>query len=288
MSEGNGHPYSWSAICNGYDERSMADCPFPVIPEYLKEQEWPEAQLPGVEVTHVWTQDPAASAHVASSCNIRVVASAPEDMIGEVDAILLARDDAQNHARFAAPFLKQGLPVYIDKPIAHSRRNLDALRGLASSEDRLFTCSAMRYAPELTISAEDFDVLGEIRHIDIQVPKDWERYIIHGLEPVVAQIKALDRITDHVVLCSRNYHGLEIQWASGVSMSLRAFGATPTGIAFRVFGEKANKLYEFRNPFGAFKSAIETFRDQIRTGHSRVNWTDVEKIVEIIELGIHR
>ena len=37
MSEGNGHPYSWSAIINGdYDEKAMADCSYPVIPAYLK------------------------------------------------------------------------------------------------------------------------------------------------------------------------------------------------------------------------------------------------------------
>ncbi len=33
MVDGNGHPYSWSAIINGrYDAQVMADCGFPVIP----------------------------------------------------------------------------------------------------------------------------------------------------------------------------------------------------------------------------------------------------------------
>ena len=33
LSEGNGHPYSWSAIFNGYDPQAMASCPFPDIPD---------------------------------------------------------------------------------------------------------------------------------------------------------------------------------------------------------------------------------------------------------------
>ncbi len=33
-SSGNGHPYSWSAIFNGYDKSLMNDCPFDVIPKY--------------------------------------------------------------------------------------------------------------------------------------------------------------------------------------------------------------------------------------------------------------
>ena len=32
MVDGNGHPYSWSAIFNGYDRAAMAGCPFAGIP----------------------------------------------------------------------------------------------------------------------------------------------------------------------------------------------------------------------------------------------------------------
>ena len=36
MTEGNGHPYSWSAMINGYDRDEMETCGFPVIPRYLE------------------------------------------------------------------------------------------------------------------------------------------------------------------------------------------------------------------------------------------------------------
>ena len=31
MIEGNGHPYSWSAIVNGFDPAAMAAGPYPAI-----------------------------------------------------------------------------------------------------------------------------------------------------------------------------------------------------------------------------------------------------------------
>ncbi len=31
MSPGNGHPYSWAAIFNGYNKEKMAKCPFPYM-----------------------------------------------------------------------------------------------------------------------------------------------------------------------------------------------------------------------------------------------------------------
>ena len=35
MVDGNGHPYSWSAMFNGYDVNEMAKCPYAGIPDYL-------------------------------------------------------------------------------------------------------------------------------------------------------------------------------------------------------------------------------------------------------------
>ena len=36
---GNGHPYSWSAMFNGYDREAMTkECPFAGIPVYLNKQ----------------------------------------------------------------------------------------------------------------------------------------------------------------------------------------------------------------------------------------------------------
>ena len=127
LSEGNGHPYSWSAIFNGYDPAAMESCGFPVIPRYLEQQAWPESRIRDAEVVSVWTQDRKLSERVAKAAKIPQVVSDPENMIGTVDAVLLARDDPENHLELAAPYLNAGLPVYIDKPIAVSMTSLSRL-----------------------------------------------------------------------------------------------------------------------------------------------------------------
>lgn len=97
ISEGNGHPYSWAAIVNGYDEAEMARCPFPAIPRYLAEHRFPDEAIDDARVTHLWTQDPTASRQIAAASMIEHIVSSPEEMVGEVDAVLLARDDAERH-----------------------------------------------------------------------------------------------------------------------------------------------------------------------------------------------
>ncbi len=155
LSEGNGHPYSWSAIFNGYDLEAMEHCGYPVIPRYLERQSWPECRIDGAEVVAIWTQDIEQSKHIAKAAHIKEVVENYSDMIGKVDAVLLARDDAENHLKYAEPFLRAGLPIYIDKPIAVSVAALDKLYSLQQYNGQIFTCSALRYSQELMLSEAD-------------------------------------------------------------------------------------------------------------------------------------
>ncbi len=68
MIPGNGHPYSWSAMINGFDPAEMAKCPYAAIPKYLGAQPIDEVGIPGVAVTHLWTDNPAEAAPVACRC----------------------------------------------------------------------------------------------------------------------------------------------------------------------------------------------------------------------------
>ena len=45
------------------------------------------------------------SEKIAKTCYIENIVQKYEDMIGKVDGILLARDDAENHLEMSKPFL---------------------------------------------------------------------------------------------------------------------------------------------------------------------------------------
>ena len=81
LSEGNGHPYSWSAIFNGYNPEFMRNCPFPIIPHYLSKQKFPEDAIHKGQVTHVWTQNRKISENIAKACNIENIANKYTDFI---------------------------------------------------------------------------------------------------------------------------------------------------------------------------------------------------------------
>ena len=285
LSEGNGHPYSWSAIINGYDARAMADCPFPAIPAYLAEHSFPHDRLTGASVTHVWTQDPELSAHVARAALIAEVAGDYRDMLGKVDAVLLARDDAENHVRYAEPFLEAGVPVYIDKPPALSLRQLDELFALARSAEQIFSCSALRFASELQLAPEEASRLGEVREISGVVPRSWQKYAVHAIDPIVSFLQP-GRVRASEARAEGAATTLSISWENGRTGSVLATGAAHDQIALTYRGERAIVRKVFTDSFTAFRSALRCFLDGVRHRRSATSYAHLRDVVELIELGM--
>lgn len=289
LSPGNGHPYSWSAICNGYDPQGMENCGFPVIPAYLAERSWPQDQLPDVRVTHVWTQDTEESARIARAAHIPNVVRDSEDMIGRIDALLLARDDAQNHLRFATPFLRAGLPVYIDKPVALTEQAFDALLAMQARPGLIFSCSALRFAPELQLDAETHVGLGRIRLIEARTPKYWQTYAIHLIDPIL-------RTLGHDAWPERLFTGpvgadgrlLALRWPEGgPDVHLMATGATtPSGLSFMITGDRGSTTLRFHDSFTAFRAALAEFVRGVHEGHARTSVAFNRRAVQIIEMGM--
>jgi predicted dehydrogenase len=290
LSEGNGHPYSWSAIFNGYSPEHMKACEFPVIPQYLSKQSWPDARIRGVEVTHIWTQDPELSRHVAKASLISHVASKPEAMIGQIDALLLARDDAVNHLAFAKPFLEAGIPVYIDKPIAISLEGFAALYLLQQYDGQIFTCSALRYAKELVLSETERERIGPIRHLQATTPKSWEKYAAHIIEPVIQIIGSSVEISSaRPRTVAQTGRAVSLGFENGITADLAAFGSDcATPLSIRVHGERAWHDLVFKDSFSAFKAALSEFVEGVRTKTCRSPYEFNRRVVSIIELGLRK
>lgn len=286
LSEGNGHPYSWAAIVNGYDEVEMARCPFPAIPRYLAEHRFPEEAIGGARVTHVWTQDPAISAQVAASALVEHVIADPAAMLGEVDAVLLARDDAENHAELAGPFLDAGLPVYIDKPLATSVAAARGLFARQASPNQLFTCSALRYAAELRLDAAAREAIGPIRQVVGSAPKRWSRYAVHVIEPALALLGEPSPIASHSARTSAGATRLQVAWASGVGAEFATLGDVEAPVELKAIGERGERTLTFIDSFAAFRAALERFVAVTRGEAEPVPEPEVLRVVELIELGM--
>lgn len=285
MSEGNGHPYSWAAICNGYDPVAMASCPFPAIPGYLGRQVFPAARIAGARVTHVWAQERSIAQHIAAASLIPTVVDSYEAMIGNVDAILLARDDAENHLEMSAPFLDAGLPVYIDKPIALSIGDLDRLYAHQRYPGQVFSCSALRYCADFQLTAQMLAQLGEVRRIQAEVPRTWQKYGVHVVEPVLNMFGLYGR--ECAVRSDRlgDVHVVTADWGT-LSASFTCLGSRPGEIRIRLLGNLAQRDLTVTDTYLTFKRALGAFIDGIRSGREMIPRQQLYDIVSILEKGM--
>lgn len=287
MSEGNGHPYSWSAIFNGYEPENMRTCPFPSIPAYLAERRFPEDAITGARVTHIWTQDETVSRHIAAAARIPHVVRHGADMIGAIDGLLLARDDAENHPGLAAPFLDAGLPVYIDKPLALRVGVAESLLRRQRYEGQIFSCTALRYAREFILDDPAREALGEIVAVDATTPKSWAKYAVHIIEPTL-QLTGL-RFADLAVgqvIRAEGSTSVDLRSSSGVVLTFTATGAPGGQLALEVRGTRGRRRLVFADSFTAFRSALQVFVDAQRGGEPPIPREQTLDVVRVIECGL--
>lgn len=284
MSEGNGHPYSWSAIFNGYDVAAMATCPFPVIPAYLKRQTFPTDCIAGAAVTHVWTQSREVSEHIAAATNIPHVVDDRREMLDQVDAVLLARDDAETHYEIAGPFLDAGLPIYIDKPMALTVDDAKKLYDRQKAPGQIFTCTALAFASEFQLSRAQIEELGALRYVEAITIKDWDRYAIHVLEPLCNLLKAEGGVA-RACPVGGNVRHLDIAWANGLTGRVTALGTQRGPIAIRLYGQKDHRDMSFRDTFSAFRNALSHFVEIVRGDRATQDPGAILDIIRLVEAG---
>jgi len=282
LTEGNGHPYSWAAILNGYDPRAMSSCPYPLIPAYLAKQTFPDDGIPGARVTHVWAQDRAVAEHVAAAALIPHIIDQYDTMIGEVDAILLARDDAENHLEMSIPFLDAGLPIYIDKPVVLALEHLEALYEHQRYSGQIFSCSAMRFSEEFQLDDQDVVRLGQIKHVQASTPKSWDKYGVHIVEPVLNMLGLYGK--DCQVSSSR-INGVTVDWGF-LSATFTCLGPVPSDIRIGVFGSRGSRELVFRNSFAAFKRTLEAFVEGVRSKREITTRNELARVVFILQRGM--
>lgn len=285
MIEGNGHPYSWSGIINGYNPAEMAHCPYAGIITYMGRQPLESIRIPGARVTHIWTDDPADAPKVAAASLIDNVVAKPEDVIGNVDAVIIATDDGTDHVRRARPFIEAGLPVFIDKPMATTLPELSQFVQWHREGKIMLSTSGMRYAPEMRLNDEQRAHLGDLRWITSFTCKTWERYGIHALEAV----EPLLGVGFQTVQAHSDAGGdvMHITHRSGVKLTIGALhDAYGSFGAVHLYGTKGDLSLKLTDTYHAFRGQLVAFIDMLHTGTRPLPFEETVELMAVIIAGL--
>jgi predicted dehydrogenase len=287
-SAGNGHPYSWSAIFNGYDRDLMTrECPFVGISRYLNEQPAANSTIPGAKVTHICCSGDGGftAEHVARCSLIPNVVDNPIDVIGQVDAVVIATDIGSEHVARARPFADAGLPLLVDKPLVDNVADLRTFVQWVDEGKPIMSSSCMRYAKEFAPYRLSIDALGEPRFACITTPKSWERYGIHALEgiyPILGPGFVSARNTG-----SADRNVVHLKHRSAADAIVVATSDMHGGFGcLQLCGTAGHAQVAFGDTFYAFKTQLEAFVDFLRTGVRPFPFAETAELMRLVIAGI--
>jgi predicted dehydrogenase len=281
VSPGNGHPFSFSAIINGYDREGLANSGWDVIYEYVRRRDPSEVGFEEARVSHVWTQDAETTRKLQAACRIPHTVDDPHDFVGKVDAVIIARDDYDTHAPMALPLLEVGLPVFVDKPLTVDVEELSQFLPYLE-QGKLMSCSGLRFARELDEPRANIDAYGTIRYARGAVLNNWEQYGIHMLE---ALLHVLPGRPVSVTALKNAHDAFAITLSDGATLQIDALGRVPKTFQADIWGTDERSTHEINDNFTAFRRTLWRFVKMIRSGEPAINPDDTVDIIKTLIAG---
>lgn len=277
LSEGNGHPFSYGSIINGYSPEGLANSGWPGIYAYVRRRHASEFGFEGWKITHAWTQYPESTKKLCAACQIPNAASDYRDFLGLVDAVIIARDDFETHFQIAQPFLEAGLPVFVDKPLSLDLTELGTLKPYLE-KGQLMSCSGMRYARELDEPRAELAAYGRLKLIRCAIVLSWEKYGVHLLEAVLAMISARPV---SVRMSQAEHASAVVRLEDGAVIQVDALGESARTFHVEIFGTERNGAFDITDNFSMFRRMLWEFTESIRTGRTAI---PPERTLEIMRV----
>jgi len=286
LNEGNGHPYSYSSIINGFDNKKLqSTCPFQLIKDYLPLGAIKYGTVKNAKVTHIWSQNKKKSREIAEISFIENIVDSYDDMIGQVDGVILARDDPWNHLIMAEPFLKNQVPIFIDKQLTSNAEDLLKFIKLAEPFNKFMACSPIRYNPKL-LNLDMTSLKKNMPRVIHGISRvNWLRYGHHLFEGVV-KIFGYDVNSVQIKKKAFDHESVQISYRSGLTIHFDFISNISLPIYLTIYSEKESPIkIEFDDFYLSFKIMLENFTNFVETGVQPIKIDEIISIAKIIVAG---
>ncbi len=207
----------------------------------------PQDRVPGARVVACLFQgrtdedaaDERTRLEQLKAVGVEKVFSRPQDMLGEVDAVAVVSRAGNEHLSLAEPFLRAGLPTFVDKPLATDLEVARRIVALAREHNApLFSASSVRYAQETMEYQRKREEIGAARTGSVWSPasRDLAFYGVHAIElmsalwgPGAKWVSAFH---------SEDQHLAWVGYESGATFAVHLVRYGTPGFGFTYLGER--------------------------------------------------
>jgi predicted dehydrogenase len=152
-----------------------------------------EKKFPGVEVKYVWGETDEFARNAAAEGNIPNIVKDPIEMLGKIDALIVDHRHPKYHLEAATPFVKEGVPTFIDKPFCYRAEEGKAFLELARKHGAPVTSySSIAHSIATFDIKEQVESMGIINQVVRYGPVDMDSpyggvffYGVHLVQPLM-------------------------------------------------------------------------------------------------------
>lgn len=287
FSDGNGHPFSWAAACNGYLKKKLNKIPFVRIRDYLPKYDLDFIKINDAKVTHIWTQDRNYSKLIAEITKINYVCLNLRDLYENVDAILFLRDDIETREKYLLELIKSGKPIYVDKFLHYDQKKIKKYLKLQRYSGQIFSEAPVVNYIKLKLTKLEFKEIGKIVSITCHTPGKWKLYSVNSIEPCLQFIKnkKIKNIKSYNSELSSN---VTIKWQDDLTTT---FSSTQNSNVFPstiLIGSKKHKevIWDHDFTLDVFLSTLRKFIFSVKNKANIKNEKDHFLIAKIVKAGL--
>jgi predicted dehydrogenase len=209
-----------------------------------------DKKFPGVEVLYVWGETEEFAKAAMEKGKIPNMVKDPKEMLGKIDALIVDHRHAKYHLEPAIPFVKSGIPTYIDKPfcyrVSEGKEFLSFARSVGTP---VSSWSTSAYSDETLDIKKQLESFGKINHIiscgPVDIESQWGGVFFYGVH-IVDQL--LSYFGDDVIKVRVSKNGknasADIAFGNGVLATLIFLNAT---YAFAAYAETKKGIIELKS-----------------------------------------
>jgi predicted dehydrogenase len=239
---------------------------------------------PRARITAIWDEDGDRARAFAREYGVAEVLPRPEDLIGRVDAIMVIEKDQRKHASQAIPFLRAGIPTFINKPMADDMPDAHAIAAAARETGTpMFSCSALRFDREVLALKARLAETGPVR-VAISVGyRELMYYGVHAAEMLVTALgTGIEWVENRTEGGDRDV--IHAQYADGKTALILVLRDAARVFELRTYAERATDravvLDSSENPM--FADETHAFLRMARTGEVPVPMHETLEVMRIL------
>ena len=127
--------------------------------------------------------------------------------------------------------------------------------------------------------------LGKIKSIHAKISKDWDKYAVHIIDPLLKIIPDRGKILNSKKLISNDQTTLSLEFENNLDVHLHTSGKSISDTTIRVNGLNGWTDLFTGDTFLCFKSALQDFIGGIINKEVKTTSKQILETVELIELG---